>query len=645
MPHKNLISEKTLTTTPKTGSPSERAIYCCLIAKRFEDAGEYEAAYESLVEFWPEREQRLDLEGLEPPAKAEVLLRAGILAGWLGAADQRAGAQENAKNLISESIEIFAALGDEEKVAQGHAAIASCYWREGAFDEARVHLADAIDNPATSAETRAVALLRRALVERSARRLNDALQFYTQARPLIEATGNHALKGKLHNGLGTLLHCIALGEHSEDEFDRALVEFAGASFHFEQAGHERHCARVENNLGYLLFTVNRFQEAHDHLNRARKFFQDLGDIGAVAQVDDTRAKAMLAEDRAVEAERVSNLSVNTLERGGEQSLLAEALTTHGVALARLGRKSEAASSLERAVEIARTSGDLEGAGRAQLSLIEELGDRINPRELTSTYRSATDLLARSQDHATAKRLVGCATKVIDALEPLTNSDQVKAHNWEDFSFRQEIVDCERKLIERALRDAGGTVTHAARLLGFKHHQSLISLINSRHKDLLEARSAVRTRRRSIIDKTKHIPQLVQRSRKQAQPISILQVEDNKLVAGLIGEMLAAQNWDVTLCTDGQQGLTHLEGKEPYDLLLFDNELPGVNGLTLAQRARELAHRRETPILMVSAGNCEAEASSAGVDAFLSKPEDIERVPATIARLLRISLKKTAHSAS
>jgi DNA-binding response OmpR family regulator len=50
----------------------------------------------------------------------------------------------------------------------------------------------------------------------------------------------------------------------------------------------------------------------------------------------------------------------------------------------------------------------------------------------------------------------------------------------------------------------------------------------------------------------------------------------------------------------------LEGKEHYDLLLFDNELPHVNGVELIRRARRLPHRRRTPILMLSAGDVEAE---------------------------------------
>ncbi|MGH9900833.1 MAG: sigma 54-interacting transcriptional regulator, partial [Pyrinomonadaceae bacterium] len=107
-------------------------------------------------------------------------------------------------------------------------------------------------------------------------------------------------------------------------------------------------------------------------------------------------------------------AVNTLERGGEQSLLAEALTTHGIALARLGRPQHSRAALERAVEVARTAGDSDGAGQAALALIEELNDHLNPDELRALYESADDLLARSQHAVALSRLRSCARTVVAA---------------------------------------------------------------------------------------------------------------------------------------------------------------------------------------------------------------------------------------
>ena len=84
--------------------------------------------------------------------------------------------------------------------------------------------------------------------------------------------------------------------------------------------------------------------------------------------------------------------MKTLEKGDECSLLVEALITHGTALARLGNYSKSKALLQRAIEVAETAGDLEGSGRAKLSIIEELCEQTSTRELASIYESAVDFL-------------------------------------------------------------------------------------------------------------------------------------------------------------------------------------------------------------------------------------------------------------
>jgi transcriptional regulator with GAF, ATPase, and Fis domain len=77
---------------------------------------------------------------------------------------------------------------------------------------------------------------------------------------------------------------------------------------------------------------------------------------------------------------------------------------------------------------------------------------------------------------------------------------LRDYDWEGFSLKRQVLQSEKLLIQRALADSEGVVSRAARLLGFRHHQTLIALINSRHRDLLEARSPVKNRRRSLMRK-------------------------------------------------------------------------------------------------------------------------------------------------
>ncbi len=400
-----------------TLSHDERARLRCQLAKELEDAGNYEAARGAMGDLWQHVGERPPLDGLDERTAAEVLLRAGALSGWIGSSRQIEGAQETAKNLISESITIFESLQETERSAEALTDLAYCYWREGAFDEARITFRDALSRlEHNQGERKAVALVRSAENERSAIRFNDALRILNDAAPLVGTCDNHALKGNFHNTLAIVLRNLGTVEHREDYTDRALIEYAAASIHYEQAGHTRYRARVENNLAFLLLKLGRFNEAQPHLDRARRLFVGLNDSGSVAQVDDTRALALLAQGRNSEAERVALVSVHALEKGGEQALLAESLTTYGVALARLNRYAPARSTLQRAIEVAHTAGNNERAGLAALAMIEELSEQLSRDERRMIYQRAANLLAKSQHPETPTRLLSLARHVLDVEE-------------------------------------------------------------------------------------------------------------------------------------------------------------------------------------------------------------------------------------
>ena len=114
---------------------------------------------------------------------------------------------------------------------------------------------------------------------------------------------------------------------------------------------------------------------------------------------------------------------------------------------------------------------------------------------------------------------------------------------------------------------------------------------------------------------------------------ILCVEDNKLIFGAVNELLELEGWHVEVCQDGIAALAKINAKEHYDLITLDNDLPGVSGLELLHHARALVHRRQTPIIMLSASDIEQEARLAGANAFLRKPEDMNAMAETVARLL------------
>ena len=112
-----------------------------------------------------------------------------------------------------------------------------------------------------------------------------------------------------------------------------------------------------------------------------------------------------------------------------------------------------------------------------------------------------------------------------------------------------------------------------------------------------------------------------------------------MVAAAVRDTLQREGWKVITSEDGSAGLKLIMGNEHYDVLLVDYDLPFVNGLSLVRRARQLSHRQRTPIIMLSATNCEREAREAGVDAFLRKPEDVLKLAESINRLLATRSEK------
>lgn len=472
-----------------TAAGDRAVLECCARAREHEAAGDYETARSSLAARWRGAGHHPHLDGLGPPAAAELLLRAGVLTGWLGSAQQLAGAQETAKDLINEALRVFEELGERERVAESRIELALCYWREGAFDEGRVTLREALAQLGDSDQDwRARALLRAVTIERSDGQLRAALDMLADEDMLFGSLEDHYLRGCFHNMRGLTYKDLLEGGAASDYGDRAAIEFTAASFHFEQSGHARYQASVEGNYGKLLLATGRLAEAHEHLSFARGLFAGLRDRRGAVQVDETRARAFIADGRFDKAWEVIRYAITVLEQGGERALLAEALTTGGVALARMGRPEESMAHLLRAIEVAETAGALRHAADAALTLIEESHQLLSPREVCDAYETADRLAGANATTELLSRVRHCASLLPGVVRQL-----LTARLPCDLNERVRLL--ERQHIEEALRVSGGRITRAARLLGFKHPQFLTSIMQSRHPDLMNTRRPPVRRRR------------------------------------------------------------------------------------------------------------------------------------------------------
>jgi tetratricopeptide (TPR) repeat protein len=474
----------------------EHALFRCQLAADLIHTGQYENAREALGGLWRGIGERPTVKGLAERTTAEVLLQAGVLSGWQGASDRVEGAQEAAKNLISESAALFERLGEFDKAAAARAELALCYWREGAYDEARVMLEAAAAIIKDDTQLKAKTLLRLAVVETSAGHYSDTVRLLMGSAQLFDEGVSHTLRGSFHNELAIALRRLGTAERRQDYLDRAIIEYTAAVYHAERAGHGQYGASIENNLAFLLYKLGRYADAHEHLDRAQAILTRLKDAGTLAQVDETRARVLVAERRYRDAERVVAGAVKTLEQGDESALLADALTVQGVIWARLWINEESIEVLRRAAELAEGVGALTNAGQAVLALIEEHGAtwRLRPSEVYDAYVRADRLLRKTQDAEDAARLRACARVVMGRLNTVQFGDK-------NFTLPGAVHEFEAKLIERALEESGGSLVGAARLLGLTH-QTLGSILNSRHRQLSAKRKPPQKRLKSIIKELK-----------------------------------------------------------------------------------------------------------------------------------------------
>lgn len=310
-------------------------------------------------------------------------------------------------------------------------------------------------------------------------------------------------------------------------------------------------------------------------------------------------------------------------------MYAEALTTQGLVLAKLGNFPESRNTLHKAANIAETAGAVEDAGRALLVLLEEHGDSLDEREFLESYRRADELLAGTQDIETIARLRACASRMVYArlvaLPP--RRYRSTAEFWAGFNLPEKVHAYEARYIRRALIDARGIVTHAARLLGWGHHATLQSMLDEegRHHGLAHLRTPQEKRKKSIIG--------VSRRRAKRRAVRILHVEDSAPVADAVREALEALGWKVKTRANGAEAMKILEGNEPINVFIFDYDLPGHDGIELTRHARSLPHWRRTPIIIFTAADIEQDAWRAGASAVLHKPDELGRLPTMVMRLL------------
>jgi len=380
---------------------SEEVQVYCTIGREQIVIGNFEGA-KLILERWLPKRGWPQLSHLDPHVAADLLFTLGNLIASLAFTGQINKGNKRAESYLSGSIAIFQYLGRQIPAAEAQIELGRCLYREGLFEEAKEILTLALETlPSNQTELISLCLSVYGCVERDSGSLWDSLEKLESASSL--ETGE-LVTGFRHLQLATTLKELGNSESRDDFYKEAGHHFQKALFEFEAIGNHRTTAATENNYGYLLLNLGRYEECEYHLLRALKLFRSFSDPIRAAQVNETLTQMYLCLNDLPRAELSINDAISVLERADGAALLAEALITKGIVTCRLRRFDEARQCFEGGHRVAEQCGDNLGAGRALLTLLEEMGNRIDDREKYELKSRLQRFLSQTQQTLLLRRL-------------------------------------------------------------------------------------------------------------------------------------------------------------------------------------------------------------------------------------------------
>jgi excisionase family DNA binding protein len=114
---------------------------------------------------------------------------------------------------------------------------------------------------------------------------------------------------------------------------------------------------------------------------------------------------------------------------------------------------------------------------------------------------------------------------------------------------------------------------------------------------------------------------------------ILVVDDEASIRDLLAKTLALAEYDVDVSPDGRSALERMR-MYPYDLLIADLKMPGMDGLAVIREAKR--YKADLPVIIITGFSTESsaiEAVNLGVAGYLTKPFRVPQVLAAAARAL------------
>lgn len=117
--------------------------------------------------------------------------------------------------------------------------------------------------------------------------------------------------------------------------------------------------------------------------------------------------------------------------------------------------------------------------------------------------------------------------------------------------------------------------------------------------------------------------------------TVLTVDDSASIRQMVSFTLKSAGYDVIEASDGMDGLDKAKSKQ-VNLILTDQNMPRMDGISLIKSLRATAQYKSTPILMLtteSSDSMKSEGRAAGATGWLVKPFDPQKLIEVVKKVI------------
>lgn len=335
-----------------------------------ERSGKFDQAFHELHGIWDDATSRPNVEGLDVRMTADLLLRCGALIGFLGHSRQIPTAQDQSRNLLTESRSLFLQTYDMLKVAECENYLALAYWRTGEINEAESWIEEALSHELPEAsDARLYSYVIRNLLLLSQKKYEEICVNFAELEHTFISNGDAFLTGNFFMNFG-------IAAKNLGEIESSLNALQSARDFFAASGNNNQVAIVENNLSQLYRSEKRFAEAHEAIDRSTDLFRQIGDRTREGYSLDTKALIYFdAGDYRTALETVE-CGIAILGKSENFAYLTDTIATKAKIQLYLNDFSTATLTLLEAVELAK----IRISEQAALNLIGEFEHALKDRQ-------------------------------------------------------------------------------------------------------------------------------------------------------------------------------------------------------------------------------------------------------------------------